>query len=94
MVISLMLTSLCTEYYQFFLCQGVLGGVLTGLTYTPAITVVGQYFQRKRSAPMCIAAAGSSLGGIIYPVVLNQLLKFSNVGFAWAQPIIAFIILP
>jgi MFS family permease len=30
-VFSVMMTSLCKEYYQFILCQGILGGVSMGM---------------------------------------------------------------
>ncbi|KAJ6027607.1 MFS monocarboxylate transporter [Penicillium canescens] len=47
-ITSVMLTSLCTEYYQFILAQGVLRGPPNGLAYTPAVTAINQYFFQKR----------------------------------------------
>ena len=38
-----------------------------------------------------IAASGSSLGGVIYPIVLYKVLR--KVGFSWAVRIIGFIAL-
>lgn len=88
-----MLTSICTKYYQFLLCQGILGGLSMGLTYAPAVAVVGHYFRRKRPAAMGIAASGSALGGIIYPIMLDQLLNKSTLGFGWTQRIVGFLVL-
>ncbi|PYH41078.1 putative MFS transporter [Aspergillus saccharolyticus JOP 1030-1] len=55
-ILSIMLTSLCTEYYQFLLAQGILGGFMNGLTYTPALTAVNQYFLRRPPLAMGIAS--------------------------------------
>ncbi|KAH0379841.1 MFS general substrate transporter, partial [Aureobasidium melanogenum] len=83
LVIAMMLTSLCTKFYQFFLCQGILLGVSSGLIYAPAISIVGHYFFKKRAMAMSLASSGSPLGGIIYPIILNNLIP--SIGFGWAQ---------
>ncbi|THC92561.1 hypothetical protein EYZ11_007949 [Aspergillus tanneri] len=79
-----MLTSLCKEYYQFILAHGVLGGLTNGLTYTPTLTAVNQYFFRRRPLAMGIASSGSSLAGVIFPVALNRMLNRSSLGFGWS----------
>jgi MFS family permease len=68
---------------------GVLGGVGTSLIFTPAIAAVGHFFLEKRGNATGIAAAGGSLGGIIFPLMLERL--FPSVGFAWATRIMGFI---
>lgn len=92
-IVSVMLTSLCTEYYQFMLAQGVLGGLANGLTYTPTITAVNQYFFRKRPLAMGIASSGSSLAGVIFPLALNQMLNKSDLGFGWSVRVLGFLML-
>ncbi|KAH0282529.1 MFS general substrate transporter [Aureobasidium namibiae CBS 147.97] len=89
LVIGMMLTSLCTKFYQFFLCQGVLLGVSSGLIYAPALSVVGHFFFEKRAMAMSIASSGSPLGGIIYPIILNNLIP--KIGFGWAQRVCGFL---
>ncbi|KIW02629.1 hypothetical protein, variant [Verruconis gallopava] len=91
LVLSQMLTSLCKKYYQFILCQGVLGGIATGFLYSPAAAVVGHYFHRKRPMAMGIITSGSALGGILYPIILNQMLNHSKVSFGWTQRTVGFI---
>jgi len=88
-----MLTSLCTRYYEFMLCQGVLGGLSMGLAYQPAIAVVGHYFRHKRPVAIGIAASGSSLGGILLPIMLNRMLNHTTLGFGWSQRIVGFVVL-
>lgn len=89
LVIGMMLTSLCTKFYQFFLCQGILLGVSSGLIYAPALSIVGHYFFEKRAMAMSLASSGSPLGGIIYPVILNNLIP--SIGFGWAQRVCGFL---
>jgi MFS family permease len=89
-----MMVSLCTSYYQFMLAQGLLMGSAVAFLQFPAFAAVAQYFDKKRAAAMGIVASGSSIGGVIFPIVLSKLLNGSNIGFGWSMRIIGFIILP
>ncbi|KAI5235765.1 MFS general substrate transporter [Aureobasidium subglaciale] len=91
LVVAMMLTSICTEFYRFLLCQGMLLGVSSGSIFAPAMSVVGHYFLKKRALAMSIASTGSPLGGIIYPVILNNLIP--SIGFGWAQRVCGFLTL-
>jgi MFS family permease len=88
-----MMTSLCKEYYQFLLAQGILGGVSMGMTMAPAMAATGQYFNKKRGAAMGVAVAGSSLGGIVWPIALGKMLNNPNLSFGWTIRIAGFIML-
>lgn len=92
-ILSVMLTSLCREYYQFILAQGVLGGLANGLTYTPALTAVGHYFSKKRPLAMGIASSGASVSGVTLPIALNRLLNRTTVGFGWSVRVLGFVML-
>ena len=70
---------------------GVLGGIGTSLIFTPSVSAIGHYFMRGRANATGIAAAGGSLGGIIFPLMLQNL--FPKVGWAWAIRIQGFCIL-
>ncbi|EWC43776.1 hypothetical protein DRE_07341 [Drechslerella stenobrocha 248] len=89
LVVSVMLTSICKEYYQFLLCQGILGGLGQGALFTPAIGVIGQYFHQKRGAAMGLVIAGSSLGGVILPIMMANLLERTT--FGWTVRAIGFL---
>jgi len=93
LALSILLTSICKEYYQFMLCQGILGGLSSGLVYSPGIAVTGHYFHRKRPLVMGIAASGSALAGILVPIIIDQLLNHTTLGFGWTQRVVGFIIL-
>ena len=88
-----MMTSLCKEYYQFILAQGILGGVGIGMSITPAFAATGHYFQKKRAAAMGISVAGSSLGGVIWPIMLTKMLPNPRLQFGWTIRIFGFIML-
>lgn len=88
------MTSLCKEYYQFMLAQGVLVGISTGLVQFPVMAAVSQFFDKKRAAALGLAVAGSSIGGVIFPIALSKMLNGSNLGFGWSMRIIAFVMVP
>lgn len=93
-VFSIMMTSLCKEIYQFILAQGVLLGISMALLACPMLALVGQHIKVKRGAAMGLVLGGSSLGGVVWPIVINELLTHSNVGFPWTMRIVGFIMLP
>lgn len=86
-----MMTSLCKEYWQFMLAQGVLVGISTGLLQFPAMAAVTQYFDKKRAAALGMAIAGSSIGGVIFPIALSKMLNGTSLGFGWSIRVVAFI---
>ena len=52
---------------------------------------VGTWFQKNRALALGIMAAGSSLGGVIFPIMVDHLVD--EVGFGWAMRVCAFSIL-
>ncbi|KAI9803556.1 MAG: hypothetical protein M1825_001899 [Sarcosagium campestre] len=89
LVLTMMLLGLCSEYWHFMLVFGLLGGVGTSLIFTPAIASVGHYFLTGRGNATGIATTGGSIGGVVFPLMLQALIP--RVGFAWATRIIGFI---
>lgn len=53
-VVSLILTSFCHQYYQFFLAQAVLAGICLGLMFSTTLAIVGHYFNARqvRATPL------------------------------------------
>ncbi|KAG9528068.1 MFS monocarboxylate transporter [Aureobasidium sp. EXF-12298] len=91
---AIFMVSLCKEYYQIFLAQALVFGVSSAFLVTPSLSTLTKYFRKNRALGMGIVVAGSSTGGVIWPIVLNQLLNHTNLGFGWTIRIIAFIMLP
>ncbi|TVY13098.1 Aspyridones efflux protein apdF, partial [Lachnellula arida] len=90
-ILSVMLLSICTEYWQVWLCQGLGLGVAAGCIWQPSISIVSQYFERRRSLVMGTVICGSSLGGVVFPMIVNNV--FEKVGFGWGVRINGFIML-
>jgi len=86
------MTSLCSKYYQFVLAQGLLLGFGMSLSFAPAYATVQLYFKKNVGLALGITVSGSSLGGVIWPIVLHNLFK--EVTFGWAVRITGFIMLP
>ncbi|PVI02656.1 putative monocarboxylate permease [Periconia macrospinosa] len=90
-VFGMMMTSLSTKYYQIFLTQGVTVGIGSGIIFTCGVSLVGTYFSTKRALAMGVVASGSSVGGIIYPIAVREIINHS--GFPWATRAMGFIML-
>lgn len=92
-IVAIFMTSLCRKYYQFFLAQGVLLGLSFAFISVPAASIAPLFFPRNRGVAQGIVIAGSSLGGVIWPIVLNELLTTDNVGFGWSLRICGFMMI-
>ncbi|KAF7624932.1 hypothetical protein AFLA_001809 [Aspergillus flavus NRRL3357] len=83
--------SLSKEWYQVLLSQGFCIGIGTGLVLIPGVAVLSTYFSTKLALANGVAAAGSGLGGILYPIIFHRL--FDQIGFAWTCRAIGLVIL-
>ncbi|KAJ9148764.1 Riboflavin transporter MCH5 [Coniochaeta hoffmannii] len=90
-VFGLMMLSLCTEYWQALLAQAFCVGIGAGLLFVPTVSLIPTWFSSHLGLAIGIASSGSSLGGVIYPVVLSRLIP--QVGFPWAVRSVGFIAL-
>ncbi|RYP59398.1 hypothetical protein DL771_010900 [Monosporascus sp. 5C6A] len=88
-VLGMFLMSISTEYWHLMLTQGVLTGIGGGIFFTPSLALISTYFQSKRALAVGIATTGNSAGGMIYPLVVRQLIP--QIGFAWTARVLAFI---
>jgi predicted MFS family arabinose efflux permease len=90
-VFGQMMISLCHEYWQALLAQGFCIGIGAGCLFVPAVAILSTYFTTKLPAAVGITASGSSLGGVIYPIVFHRLLN--QIGFAWTTRVLGFMML-
>lgn len=65
-----------------------------GFLQLPAIAAVSQYFDKKRAAALAVVISGSSIGGIVIPIVLSKMLNGSSLGFGWSVRVIGFLVIP
>jgi MFS family permease len=57
----------------------------------PSFSYTTTWFQGKRALAMGIVASGSSMGGVILPIMVNRLIPM--IGFGWTMRICAFLML-
>lgn len=88
-IVVLIVVGFCQEYWHFMLVLGVLNGIATSLIFTPAISSVGHFFLRLRGHATGLATTGGSLGGVVFPLMLQAL--FPKIGFAWATRAMALV---
>ncbi|KAF8476175.1 major facilitator superfamily domain-containing protein [Kalaharituber pfeilii] len=90
-VASFMFQSLSKEYYQLMLSQGIMFGIGDAMLFYPTISSVSHWFDRRRGLALGIVVAGSSLGGVAWPILIEALIK--RINYAWAVRISGFICL-
>jgi MFS family permease len=86
-----MMLSLCTQFWQVLLAQGFCVGIGMGALFVPSVAILSTYFTTNLAGATGIAASGSSLGGVLYPIILHRLIP--QIGFPWAVRTIGFIAL-
>lgn len=88
-VLGIFMTSLATKYWQLFLTQAVCTGIGSGIFFCPSMALLSTYFSKHRGVAVALATTGNSAGGMIYPLVVRQLLP--RVGFAWTIRVLGFM---
>lgn len=89
--LSLFILAWAKEYYQFMLGFSILGGIGSTMIFNPSITVIAHWFWKNRAFATGVAATGGAIGGIIFPLSLDKLLKETS--YAWSIRVVAFIVL-
>ncbi|KOC10502.1 monocarboxylate transporter [Aspergillus flavus AF70] len=90
-VFGLMMASISTQYYQLLLSQGICSAIGAAAIFQPALSAVSAWFNRKRGIAFATLSTGSSVGGVIFPIMVDRLI--AKVGFGWSMRISAFMIL-
>ncbi|KAH7127592.1 riboflavin transporter MCH5 [Dactylonectria macrodidyma] len=88
-VFGTFMVSIGSQYWHLLLAQGVCMGLGSACLFTPAISVISTYFEKKTSIAIGLAASGSVTGGLVFPSMARQLLP--RIGFGWCMRAIAFV---
>ncbi|KAJ7907582.1 MFS general substrate transporter [Mycena leptocephala] len=83
------LIPVCKVYWHLLLCQGFMIGVGFGLTYRPSATVITHWWKRRRGFAFGVAASGSAVGGVFFPIFVREALPIA--GFTYTLRIMGFI---
>ncbi len=81
----------CSFLFYARKCSLLLPSSFPMLTGHTAIAALGTWFRRHRAFAFGIVTAGSSLGGVVLPIMVNHLVV--SAGFAWAMRATAFLFL-
>ncbi|KAH7154895.1 major facilitator superfamily domain-containing protein [Dactylonectria estremocensis] len=90
-VFGLMMVSLSSDYYQFFLAQGIVASVGSSAVFNACMSSLVTWFFRRRATAFGIMVSGSSLGGVILPIMMDKMI--TQVGFPWMMRTMAFMFL-
>ncbi|KAF7388922.1 monocarboxylate transporter 12 [Vespula maculifrons] len=68
-----------TSLIHLFFTFGILTGIGGGLSTTPGIIIVSQYFDKHRALANGICVSGTAAGSFVFPLLIETLVK--NFGF-------------
>ncbi|KAJ2980289.1 hypothetical protein NQ176_g2731 [Zarea fungicola] len=73
-LVSFLSCSFSTKFYQLLLAQGFTLGLGCALLFYPTTSAVSEWFDKRRGLALGLVVSGASAGGILWPLVLNQLI--------------------
>lgn len=77
--LGLTISYFATSLVHLFFTFGVLTGIGGGLSTTPGIILVSQYFDKHRALANGICVSGTAAGSFVFPLLIEVLVK--NFGF-------------
>ncbi|KAG7662359.1 uncharacterized protein J8A68_004130 [[Candida] subhashii] len=90
---ALMLASFSTKLWQLYLTQGVMQSLGLAFLSVPSVSLVPQYFRKRRILAGSLATAGSGVGGIVFNLGMQKVVEARSVFWALrVQSIIAFVL--
>lgn len=90
-VLGIFMTSIATQYWQLFLAQGLCQGIGCGLAFAPMVANLSTYFAKHRTMALSSAACGGATGGMVFPLIAQQLLP--RIEFAWTVRVMGLVVL-
>jgi hypothetical protein len=90
-VFGVMMASISTTYYQVLLSYGICTGLGVGLTFMPLIGLPNQWFTTKRGLAVGLSLGGSSIGGVVWSVMFDQMINDDHLGYPWTMRVIGFV---
>ncbi|KAL1607718.1 hypothetical protein SLS60_002654 [Paraconiothyrium brasiliense] len=80
--VSFIAASFATKIWHLFLAQGICFGWGMGFLFVGSVVIAPQWFTTRRSLANGISAAGSGLGGLMYSLSTQAMIK--SIGLPWA----------
>ncbi|KAI6352213.1 hypothetical protein MCOR25_009483 [Pyricularia grisea] len=89
MLTGIFMTAQGTQYWHFLLSHGICMGIGYGCLFCPVVAVTSTWFSKKRAFAMGMVASSTGTGGLVFPIMVRQLLPM--VGFSWTMRTIGFV---
>ncbi|KAF4949219.1 hypothetical protein FSARC_13560 [Fusarium sarcochroum] len=80
-----------SQYYQFILSQSICCPLGASMILYSSFNCVTTWVKKRRGLAMGITASGSSLGGLIMPILVDHIIN--KIGFGWTMRVCAFFML-
>ena len=77
--VGMLMTGLCSRYWQLILAQGIVVGLGSGFLFLPSIAVLPQYFEKRRALATGIGSSGSAIGKS------SDLILLTSVGHSFSR---------
>ncbi|KAJ5087451.1 hypothetical protein N7456_011067 [Penicillium angulare] len=74
MCLALGLSSLSTNTTHLILTQGIFYAIGGSIAYSPCILLMEDWFEKRKGLAFGVMWAGTGLGGVVLPIVMEQLL--------------------
>lgn len=73
--LGLTLSYFATDLIHLFFTFGVLTGIGGGLSTTPGIIIVSQYFDKRRALANGLCVSGTAAGSFVFPMLIDRLVR-------------------
>lgn len=73
--LGLTLSYFATNLIHLFFTFGVLTGIGGGLSTTPGIIIVSQYFDKRRALANGLCVSGTAAGSFVFPMLIERLVR-------------------
>ncbi|KAF2798336.1 MFS general substrate transporter [Melanomma pulvis-pyrius CBS 109.77] len=87
--ISFIGASFATKIWHLFLTQGICFGWGMGFLFVGSVVIAPQWFSTKRSLANGVSAAGSGIGGLVYSLAAQAMIR--DISLAWAFRILGLV---
>ncbi|KAL4901748.1 hypothetical protein BDW74DRAFT_169951 [Aspergillus multicolor] len=101
MCLALALSSLSTTTTHLIITQGIFYALGGSIAYSPCILLMEDWFDRRKGLAFGVMWAGTGLGGVVLPIVMEQMLSrwgfrttlraFATALFILTAPLVYFV---
>ena len=88
-ILALISASFARQFWQLLLSEGLCFGYGMGFLFVGSVGIIPQWFTKRRSLANGIGAAGSGLGGLIYSLAAQAIIK--RISLPWAFRILGIV---